>query len=76
LHLPLGNNSIFLSLFNYAFIIKIANLPAKPAMQPLPYFVQLDLVTIQSLKLNRFGGELIRIPEAEDCRLEQSPFAK
>jgi hypothetical protein len=47
-----------------------------PAMQPLPYFVQLDLVTTQSLKLNRFGGELIRIPEAEDCRLEQSPSAK
>jgi hypothetical protein len=63
-------------LFNSAFTIKIANLLAKPATQPLPYFVQLDLVTTQSLKLNQFGGELIRIPEAEDCRLEQSPSAK
>jgi hypothetical protein len=76
LHLQLGNNSIFLSLFNSAFTTKIANSPTKPATQPLPYFVQLDLVTTQSLKLNRFGGELIRIPEAEDCRLEQSPSTK
>jgi hypothetical protein len=54
--LPLGNNSILLSLFKSAFTIKIANLPAKPATQPLPYFVKLDLVTTQSLKLNRSGG--------------------